>query len=54
MIDTMPGGDPIILEKVPIMTYCGCCMKPMKCIHGNMFTCQICGRNYEKEEGEFI
>ena len=49
MIETMPGGEPIILEKVPTLLYCGGCMAEMKCIHGNSFTCQICGMNYQKE-----
>jgi len=49
MIETMPGGEPIILEKVPPLLYCGGCMIEMKCIHGNSFACPICGMNYKKE-----
>ena len=51
MIETMPGGEPIILEKVPALLYCGGCMKEMRCIHGNLFACPICGMNYRKEMG---
>ena len=49
MIETMPGGEPIILDKVPALLYCGGCMREMRCIHGNSFACPICGMNYKKE-----
>jgi len=49
MIETLPGGEPIILEKVPTLLYCGGCMAEMKCIHGNDFSCPICGMSYHKE-----
>lgn len=49
MIETMPGGEPIILEKAPTLVYCGGCMREMRCIHENIFSCPICGMNYEKE-----
>jgi len=49
MIETMPGGEPIILERVPALLYCGGCMTEMKCIHGNLFACPICGMNHQKE-----
>jgi len=49
MIDTMPGGEPIILERVPPLLYCGGCMNEMRCVHGDLFTCPICGMNYQKE-----
>lgn len=49
MIETMPGGEPIILEKVPALLYCGGCMAEMRCIHGSLFACPICGMNYTKK-----
>ncbi|MBW2974668.1 hypothetical protein KY366_03025 [Candidatus Woesearchaeota archaeon] len=49
MISPLPGGEPIILAKVPALLYCGGCMKEMRCTHGNSFTCPICGMNYKKE-----
>ena len=49
MIETLPGGEPIILEKVAPLLYCGGCMKEMECIHGHSFECPICGMHYEKE-----
>ena len=49
MIETMPGCEPIILDKVPTLIYCGGCMTEMRCIHGNSFTCPICSMNYKKE-----
>ena len=49
MIETLPGGEPIILENVPRILYCGGCMTEMKCIHDSIFGCPICGMNYKKE-----
>ena len=49
MIETMPGGEPIILEKVQALLYCGGCMAEMRCVHGSSFTCPVCGMHYEKE-----
>ena len=50
MFESMPGGEPIILDKVPIMTYCGRCMEQMVCLHGHMFTCPLCGMSHEKKD----
>ena len=49
MFESMPGGDPIILDRVPALLYCGGCMAEMKCIHGSLFACPLCGRDYHKE-----
>ena len=49
MIETMPGCEPIILDKVPTLLYCGGCMTEMRCSHGNSFACPICGMDYKKE-----
>ena len=49
MIETLPGGEPIVIEKVPTLIYCGGCMTEMKCAYGNSFTCPICGKDYQKE-----
>ena len=49
MIETMPGGEQIILEKVPALLYCAGCMTEMICMHGNSFSCPRCKMNYQKE-----
>jgi hypothetical protein len=50
MMDTMPGGEQIILDKVPVASYCGACMAKMG-QNGNCLTCPICHRTYPKEIG---
>lgn len=49
MIETMPGGEPIILERAATLVYCGGCMKQMTCMHGTSFLCPICGMNYDRQ-----
>ena len=50
MFESMPGGEPIIIDKVPVMTYCGRCMERMICVHGHIFTCPLCGMSHEKKD----
>lgn len=50
MFEPMPGGEPIIIDKVPVMTYCGRCMERMICVHGHIFTCPLCGMSHEKKD----
>jgi len=49
MIETLPGGEPIIIDIAPVLLYCGVCMAEMKCIHGSSFACPVCGMNYKKK-----
>jgi len=48
MIETMPGGEPIILEKAAKLLYCGECMREMINVGGNLFRCGVCGMNHQK------
>lgn len=49
MIETMPGCEPIILERAQTLLYCGGCMTEMRCVHGSLFECPICGMSYRRE-----
>ncbi len=53
MIETMPGGEPIILEKAPITFYCGTCMTEMRPCSNDMFVCPICKWQYKEEVNDF-
>jgi len=46
--DALPGGEPIIIERVKPEIYCGGCMKKMKLIQEGLFRCPICRMDYKK------
>ncbi|HZX44115.1 MAG TPA: hypothetical protein VFF28_00375 [Candidatus Nanoarchaeia archaeon] len=45
MIESMPGDEPIIMESVPRLIYCGGCMVEMT-MQGKHLACPLCHLHY--------